>query len=129
MYFDGNVNFDLDFEMVFVLFSQTPYENRIYSLKIECGESYPDEPPTLRFLSKININCINQSNGVVSGLHLYNKKKLKKRFIFQVDHRLVPMLSRWNRDYTIKTMLQEIRRIMTMKDNIKLAQPPEGSCF
>lgn len=49
--------------------------------------------------------------------------------VFQVDHRLVPMLSRWNREYTIKTMLQEIRRIMTMKDNIKLAQPPEGSCF
>lgn len=82
----------------------------MYSLKIECNERYPDEPPTLRFLTKVNINCINQNNGVV-------------------DHRSVPMLARWSREYTIKTMLQEIRRIMTMKENLKLAQPPEGSCF
>lgn len=47
----------------------------------------------------------------------------------QIDHRLVPMLARWNRDYTIKSTLQEIRRIMTLKDNLKLTQPPEGSCF
>lgn len=37
----------------------------MYSLKIDCGERYPDEPPTIKFLTKININCINQ-NGVVS---------------------------------------------------------------
>lgn len=38
----------------------------MYSLKVECGERYPDDPPTLKFLSKININCINNQNGVVS---------------------------------------------------------------
>lgn len=112
---------------------QTPFENRMYSLKIDCGERYPDEPPTIKFLTKININCINQ-NGVVSynnTIKLYISLQFLKLFlqIFQVDSRLVPMLSRWNREYTIKSLLQEIRRIMTCKENLKLAQPPEGSCF
>lgn len=111
---------------------QTPFENRMYSLKIDCGERYPDEPPTIKFLTKININCINQ-NGVVSYniINLYIPLCFLKLFlqIFQVDSRLVPMLSRWNREYTIKSLLQEIRRIMTCKENLKLAQPPEGSCF
>ncbi|VEN55762.1 unnamed protein product, partial [Callosobruchus maculatus] len=47
----------------------------------------------------------------------------------RVDNRQVPVLARWQRDYTIKTVLQELRRLMTLKENMKLAQPPEGSCF
>ena len=47
----------------------------------------------------------------------------------QVDTRAVPMLSRWNRDYTIKSVLQELRRLMLLKDNMKQSQPPEGSTY
>ncbi len=36
-----------------------------------------------------------------------------------MDSRNVPVLSRWQRDYTIKTLLQELRRLMTMKENMK----------
>ena len=36
---------------------------------------------------------------------------------------------RWDRNYTIKTVLQELRRLMLVKENIKLSQPPEGSTF
>lgn len=41
------------------------HQNRIYSLKIHCGESYPDSPPTIWFLTRINLPAVNQQNGKV----------------------------------------------------------------
>lgn len=104
----------------------------MYSLKIECGARYPDDAPSAKFLSRININCINTSNGVVSILQfvlLMNQSLMWQCARFKVDNRQVPVLARWQRDYTIKSVLQELRRIMTLKENMKLSQPPEGSSF
>lgn len=61
---------------------RTPYENRMYSVKIECGQKYPDDAPTAKFITRININCINNSTGVVSAqiqniIHLYD-------FLYQI---------------------------------------------
>lgn len=41
------------------------HQNRIYSLRINCGEQYPDRPPEIWFLTRINLPCVNQQSGKV----------------------------------------------------------------
>lgn len=45
--------------------SQSVHENRIYSLKIHCGTNYPDSPPEVTFISKVNLPCVDQRTGKV----------------------------------------------------------------
>jgi ubiquitin-conjugating enzyme E2 variant len=67
----------------------TVHENRIYSLKIKCGLNYPDAPPDVKFLSRINLPGINKNDGKVEKLSC---------------------LDNWKRSYTIETVLAEIRK-------------------
>lgn len=70
---------------------QTVHENRIYSLKIHCGENYPDTPPTVKFITRVNLPFVDQTDGAVASSKL-------------------PVLSGWTRDKSIETVLIEIRR-------------------
>jgi len=88
---------------------RTAFENRMYSLRLEVPKEYPGKPPLVRFTSRINMSCVS-SNG-------------------NVDPSRLSMLSRWSKEYTIKSILQELRRQMTAKENVKLPQPPEGSNY
>ncbi|KAI0698332.1 UBC-like protein [Cytidiella melzeri] len=88
----------------------TVHENRIYSLKIVCGEHYPEQPPTVQFVSRVNLPFVSQVDG-------------------KVENTKLPCLAHWTRSSSIETVLVDIRREMASFNNRKLPQPPEGSVF
>eukprot|EP00794_Sanderia_malayensis_P018753 gene18754-20644_t len=115
---DGTISWGLesDDDMVMLKWTgtvigpaKTIFENRIYTLKINCGLKYPDEPPTVTFSTRINMVGVTSSG--------------------QLERKACPLLNKWQRSYTLKAVLYDIRKMMTLKENMKLPQPPEGSCY
>lgn len=88
---------------------QTAFDCRLYELRITCGPQYPDAPPIVRFVSRINLVQVNQSTGSVE--------------------RTLPALANWNRGSAIEAVLVSIKNCMTTPQNRKLPQPPEGTMF
>ncbi|WMV22986.1 hypothetical protein MTR67_016371, partial [Solanum verrucosum] len=86
----------------------TVHEGRIYQLKLFCGKEYPDQPPGVRFQSRINMSCVNYETGVVEPSHF-------------------PMLADWKRENTMEDILMQLKKEMTSPQNRKLAQPSDGN--
>jgi ubiquitin-conjugating enzyme E2 variant len=89
--------------------SNTVHDGRIYTLKLYCGEQYPDRAPQVRFVSRVKLSCV-ANNGVVDPSHFH-------------------VLGHWQRGYNMEMVLTELRREMAAPQNRKVPQPPEGSVY
>mmetsp|Transcript_1108 Transcript_1108/g.1337 ORF Transcript_1108/g.1337 Transcript_1108/m.1337 type:complete len:99 (-) Transcript_1108:6-302(-) len=82
--------------------TDTAFENKIFSLSIACGPLYPDAPPEVKFLSPVNMSCVGTDGSV---------------------HPNWQYLAKWKREFTMETLLEQLRREMCSGANRKLPQP------
>lgn len=89
---------------------QSAHENRIYSLQIYCGEKYPDVPPEVTFVSKINLPCVDAKSGKVCLCGRETNLMMINQSARQVDPTKLPCMVQWKRDFNMETILIELRR-------------------
>ena len=83
-------------------------DGRFFELQLECDQDYPQKPPKVKFVTKVNLPCVDSSGRIKPGS--------------------LSILSNWNRDCTLESYLKAIRE--ELKNNLKkYPQPPEGSTF
>jgi ubiquitin-conjugating enzyme E2 variant len=89
----------------------TVHDSRIYTLDIECGEKYPQEPPKVKFVTCIHMNGVDHRNG-------------------EIDYQNFPPMKHWNSSTsTLESLLTDVRREMAQPYNRRLAQPPENQSY
>eukprot|EP00605_Chrysophyceae_sp_TOSAG23-4_P002273 GSChrysophyteH1.ASY1.ANO1.2518.1 assembled CDS len=88
----------------------TPFDGRLYELRVTAGPNYPNQCPDVRFVSRVNLTSVDQKTGVVS-------------------NRDFPALANWNRNMTLESVLIQLKNSMTNPQNRRLPQPEEGSRF
>ena len=84
-------------------------DGRFYELQLECTQEYPQVPPKVKFITKVNMPFVDQHSGFIKPNSLN-------------------ILRSWNRDCTLESYLNSIRE--ELKNNLKrYPQPPEGAKF
>lgn len=84
---------------------KTNFDGKVYTIKIVCGDNYPNVAPKVNFVTKINLPFIDNKGHIVPS-----------KF---------PLLGKWESKTTILNILTEIYD--SMKKNATLQQPSDGN--
>ncbi|KAJ2798450.1 hypothetical protein H4R21_003929, partial [Coemansia helicoidea] len=87
----------------------TPFDGRIYRLRVYCGDQYPKQPPKVWFITRINMPGVDQQTGAV-------------------NPREIECLDKWKPSNNINAVLRSIFSKMTKRES-RLAQPPEQTTY
>ena len=91
------------------LCQQTYYADRFYEVRIHCPDTYPAQPPDVRFVSKIVMSCVDKNGKVIMSK--------------------LPAMKNWNRNMGIEQVLQAIRMEMCSDANRRTRQPADGTTY
>lgn len=69
----------------------------------------------MKFITKVNLPCVNQGNGVVPTIHI------------QIEPAKLSILRDWKNQYTLEHILVALKNEMI--NNRKLPQPAEGNAY
>lgn len=83
-------------------------EDRFFKLELVCNSQYPEVPPYVRFISKVNYPFVDSANGslIDSKLEVFNK---------------------WSKDTLLIDLLQSIQKEMQKYKHLK--QPNESEIY
>jgi ubiquitin-conjugating enzyme E2 variant len=85
----------------------TSFDGLMVSVRIFCGDQYPKVPPTVTFMTRVNLPFVDGSGRII--LNQF------------------PLLTNWNPKTRILEILLEILNLM--QRNGSLPQPPEGLTY
>lgn len=108
----------------------TTFAQRFYELRVTCDANYPSNPPTVRFVSAVNMSNVNGTGVVVRSTTFLSLRC--SLCALRQDLSNSPSLRKkggWNRNMGIEEALTEIRNDMSDSSSKRLAQPPEGQNF
>ncbi|OHT10302.1 Ubiquitin-conjugating enzyme family protein [Tritrichomonas foetus] len=85
----------------------TRFDSRMVSIKFYCGENYPKQPPTVSFITRVNLPFVDGNGNIIINNF--------------------PLLKDWRPATTILVILIEISNLMKKYGNLQ--QPPDGQNY